>query len=237
MKYFNLILLLSVLTIFTLGCADINALRSNPFESKFPIGKCSRKIDVADPEPSVEMGKFISPNKGIYLLTPYLRLSSTHLTTELDSVYMDKMTDYLGNQIENQFLQQDWIEGVIPVDIPKDVSDSTGVPPSIAELLKTILVKDTIDYRNWDVPGELLLSNSSQYSLLFFINGIIGFDEMTENENYFYFFLIDNEARKISYADFLKFRCDVRNTSGLSKVLDYAYLKLINVRFGQEEFN
>jgi hypothetical protein len=147
------------------------------------------------------------------------------------------MVDYIGNRIENQFLRQEWIEGVVPLEIPHDNLNAEGVPPIIAEMMSNVLEKDTIDYRNWDVPDELILEGETEYSLLFFINGIIGFDEMTENENYFYFFLIDNEAKKVSYSDFLKFRCDVRNLNGLRKVLDYAYLKLLNVRFEQEELS
>lgn len=235
MKYIYQILLLVAISFFLEGCADVNSLRSNPFESKFPIGQCSRKIDVADPDAKLELGKFISPNKGIHLLTPYVRLSSTYPLTSEDSVYMSKMVDYIGNRIENQFLGEEWIEGVIPVTISHDNLDEAGAPPVIAEMISNVLEKDTIDYRNWDVPNELILEDNNEYSLLFFINGIIGFDEMTENENYFYFFLIDNEAKKVSYSDFLKFRCDVRNINGLKKVLDYAYLKLLDVRFEQDK--
>jgi hypothetical protein len=235
MKYFYQIALLFTIGIFASGCADVNSLRSNPFENKFPIGQCSRKIDVADPDASLELGKYISPKKGIHLLTPYVRLSSTYSLTGEDSIYMSKMVDYIGNRIENQFLQQEWIEGVIQMGIPDDNLNAEGVPPMIAQMMSNVLEKDTIDYRNWDVPDQLILEGDTEYSLLFFINGIIGFDEMTENENYFYFFLIDNEAKKVSYSDFLKFRCDVRNLNGLKKVLDYAYLKLLDVRFEQEE--
>ncbi len=237
MKFFNLLSMVLILALILTSCGDYGSLRSNPFESKFPIAKCSRKIDVADPEPVLELGKFISPQKGIYLLTPYVRLSSTYLTTGQDSVYLDKMTDYLGNRIENQFLQLDWIEGVVPANLANLSADTTGVPPSVAEMVTGVLERDTIDYRNWNVPADLLLPNSDQYTLLFFINGIIGFDDMTENENYFYFFLIDNEARKVSYADFFKYRCDVRNTNGLRKVLDYGYLKLLDVRFPEGREN
>ena len=237
MKYFYQIALLVTFAIFAAGCAEVNSLRGNPFEAKFPIGQCSRRIDVADPEAILELGKFISPNKGIHLLTPYVRLSSTYALNSEDSIYMSKMVDYIGNRIENQFLRQEWIEGVVPLEIPHDNLNAEGVPPIIAEMMSNVLEKDTIDYRNWDVPDELILEGETEYSLLFFINGIIGFDEMTENENYFYFFLIDNEAKKVSYSDFLKFRCDVRNLNGLRKVLDYAYLKLLNVRFEQEELS
>jgi hypothetical protein len=235
MKYFYQIALLATFILLAGACAEVNSLRGNPFEKKFPIGQCSRKIDVADPDATLELGKFISPKKGIHLLTPYVRLSFTDELSAEDSVYMSKMVDFLGNRIENQFLQQEWIEGVIPVEIPHENLNESGVPSIIAGMMSNVLEKDTIDYRNWDVPPELILKDITDYSLLFFINGIIGFDEMTENENYFYFFLIDNEAKKVAYSDFLKFRCDVRNLNGLTKVLDYAYLKLLNVRFEQEQ--
>jgi len=187
MKYFYQIALLVAFAVLAGGCAEVNSLRGNPFEKKFPIGQCSRRIDVADPDASLELGKFISPKKGIHLLTPYVRLSSTYSLTGEDSLYMSKMVDYLGNRIENHFLQQEWIEGVISVDIPHENLNEAGVPPIIAGMMSNVLEQDTIDYRNWDVPDELILEGNDEYTLLFFINGIIGFDEMTENENYFTF--------------------------------------------------
>jgi len=235
MKNLFLLFLLGVMFVLTAGCAELNALRSNAFEAKFPISQCPRKVNVDDQEPALELGKFISPSKGIYLLTPYILISSTHFTNSADSVYLTKITDYLGNLVENQFLQQDWIEGVIPVQIPESEIDSLVVPPAIGSMISNVLEQDTIDYRNWDVPHELLLENNNEYSLLLFINGIVGYDELIDDKNHLFFFLIDNEVKKVVYSDYLKFQCDVRNTNGLRKVLDYAYLKLLDVRFKQHE--
>ncbi len=235
MKYFNLISLLLVFSIFSFGCVHVGSLRSNSFEAKYPIAKCKRKIQVLDPEPKVEIGKFISSEKAISLLTPYINLTPTNFVTDLESAYLTKVTDDLGDRIENQFLVQNWVERVIPADIKQLSADTTTLPLSVSRMMAHVLENDTIDYGNWNAPAELIVNSSQEYSLLLLINGSIGFDGVMENENYFYLFLIDNEAGKVSYADFFKYHCDVRNTDGLIKVMDYAYLKLLNVRFKEEE--
>ncbi len=216
--------------LFAAACSNISGLSSNSFEQRYPITRCGTKVQVNDPETNVVYGQYINQTKGIWLLTPYIALTGPeYASSEEDLEYIANMDDFLTNRIETKFIQEKWIEDVVPLELN---GLETGVRDSVVNMMVSNVIRlDTINYGDWKVPDELIEPRIPGYSLFMFIDGHVGFNRVTGNENILYLFVIDNATRKTTYADFMKYDCDVRNTNGLDKTLDYAYKKLLELRF------
>lgn len=230
MKRIQSLYLLGLCLFFASACNSISGLSSNSFEQRFPITRCGSKVQVNDPDANVVYGQFINQSKGIWLLTPYLALSGPeYADSEEDLDYINTMDQFLVDRIESKFVREKWIEDVVPFNLDQfdtDVRDSV-----VNMMVSNVIRLDTINYGDWKVPDELIQPQIPGYSLFLFIDGNVGFDRITGNENILYLFVIDNATRKTTYADFMKYKCDVRNTNGLDKTLDYAYKKLLELRF------
>lgn len=205
-------------------------LRSNPFEQRFPVARCGGKVQVKDPDPAVIYGQYINPNQGIWMLTPYVVLKPPKYTkSEEDFNYIDTMHDFLIKRIQDKFEREKWVQDFVSYDV-EDLGEARR--DSVVNIMVSNAVKlDTINYGNWNVPSELIYSDIPGYSLFMFLDGQLGFNDVTGYQNILYLFVIDNQTRKTTYADFMRYECDVRNINGLDKILDYAYLKLLTLRF------
>ena len=207
-----------------------SGLRSNQFEQRFPVARCGGKVQVKDPDPNVALGQYINPSTGIWLLTPYLKLKPPKFTkSQEDFDYINRMHDFLISRIEDKFEREKWVVEIKPYDI--ELIEEERKDQVINYMVSNAVQLDTINYGNWNVPPELIRSDVPGYSLFMFIDGQVGFDRVTGYQNVLYLFLIDNQSRKTTYADYMRYECDVRNINGLDKILDYAYLKLITLRF------
>ncbi|GAB5524569.1 MAG: hypothetical protein Roseis2KO_24410 [Roseivirga sp.] len=187
-------------------------------------------MQVNDPDANVVYGQFINQTKGIWLLTPYIALDGPeYADSEQDLEYLANTNKLLVNRIESKFMQEKWVENVVPFDLDQF---ETGVRDSVVNMMVSNVIRlDTINYGDWKVPEELIQPQIPGYSLFLFIDGNVGFNRVTGNENILYLFVIDNATRKTTYSDFMKYNCDVRNVNGLDKTLDYAYRKLLELRF------
>ncbi len=230
MKRIQSIYLLGLCLFFASACSNISGLSSNSFEQRFPITRCGNKVQVNDPDAGVIYGQFINQSKGIWLLTPYIALKGPeYADSEEDLEYIFNTNKLLVNRIESKFMQEKWIEDVVPFDLDQF---ETGVRDSVVNMMVSNVIRlDTINYGDWKVPDELIQPQIPGYSLFMFIDGNVGFNRITGNENILYLFVIDNATRKTTYSDFMKYNCDVRNVNGLDKTLDYAYRKLLELRF------
>ena len=228
-------ILVATLCILLLGaCNAISKLSSNPFEQRYPITRCGGKVQVKDPDPTHVYGQYINPSKGIWLLTPYLTLRPPKfMNTDLDRDYITKMNGQLVDRIEEKFRRENWVEDI--VSFPFQLVDEEPRDSVVNIMVSKAVKLDTVNYGNWNVPNELIRPDIPGYSLFLFIDGQVGFDSVTGNQNILYLFVIDNETRKTTYADYMRYECDVRNTNGLDKILDYAYLKLLTLRFPPEK--
>ena len=230
MKRFQSITSCVFLALVISACGSLTNLRSNPFEQRNPVTRCGGKVPVNDPDPTVSLGQYNNPSKGIWLLTPYLELKPPQvIKTEEDHQYMVKINESITKRIQNKFLQEKWVEGVIGFDMAN--APETAKKAVLDAMVSNIFEKDTVDYSNWDVPDDLIVPEVPGYSLFLFIDGMVGFDGVTENQNVLYMFIIDNVSKKTTYADFMRYKCDVRNTNGMYKLLDYAYKKVLALRF------
>jgi len=207
-------------------------LRSNQFEQRFPVARCGGKVQVKDPDPAVIYGQYINPDQGIWLLTPYVTLKPPRYTKNQEDLdYIDDMHDFLLTRIEDKFEREKWVEDIVPYDMESLGEKRDTV---VSQMVSKAVTLDTINYGNWNVPPELIRSDVPGYSLFMFIDGQVGFNEVTGYQNLLYLFVIDNQTRKTTYADYMRYECDVRNVNGLDKILDYAYLKLLALRFPKE---
>lgn len=230
MKRIQSLYLLGLCLFFASACSNISGLSSNSFEQRFPITRCGNKVQVNDPDANVVYGQFINQSKGIWLLTPYIALTGPeYADSEEDLAYIANTNKLLVNRIESKFVQEKWIEDVVPFNLDRF---ETAVRDSVVNMMVSNVIRlDTINYGDWKVPDELIQPQIPGYSLFMFIDGNVGFNRVTGNENILYLFVIDNATRKTTYADFMKYNCDVRNANGLDKTLDYAYRKLLELRF------
>lgn len=230
MKRFRFLTLVALCLLTINACTTIAGLSSNSFEQRFPVTRCGAKVQVNDPDTNVVYGQYINPSKGIWLLTPYLSLQGPqYADSPEDMAYIEKMDGFLSDRIETKFVQEKWIQDVVPFDLDQF---ETRVRDSVVNMMVSNVIRlDTINYGNWKVPDELIKPEIPGYSLFLFIDGNVGFNRVTGVENILYLFVIDNATRKTTYADFMKYKCDVRNTNGLDKTLDYAYRKLLELRF------
>ena len=204
-------------------------LRSNQFEQRFPVARCGGKVQVKDPDPQNIYGQYINPQKGIWLLTPYVVLKPPRYTkNEEDFEYINTMHDFLVTRIQDKFEREKWVEDIVYYDV-EDLGEKRDTV--VNQMVSRAVKLDTINYGNWNVPPELIRSDIPGYSLFMFIDGQIGFNQVTGYQNLLYLFVIDNQTRKTTYADYMRYECDVRNINGLDKILDYAYLKLLTLRF------
>lgn len=210
-------------------------VNSNAFEFRYPVIQCKSKVQIADPEPVTNIGRYIDPSKGIRLLTPLVRLAPPKFMKDQDDLdYIGKTSGLLADRVENKFLQDKWIVEVVPVNVNQlEISRQDEL---LAGMISEVVRPDTINYDRWLVPDEFPETKLPGYSLFLMIEGHIGINKITGESNTLFLFLIDNEKRKITYSDFLVYECDVRNVDGLEKILDHAYRKLLEVRF-QDTYN
>ncbi len=237
-------LLLLTFLIFSLsGCMDRN-YNSNSFLRKNPIRDCEGKVPVDRRREKIEFGRHISPSKNISLLSPIVVFKARQ-RGPIDSAYLAKTTLIIKDSIENQFITSEWVDKLIPKTYDLENEDSDRLKD-----MMFIYKQDTVDYSSWFVAESFLTTNNEGYSLLMVLDGIIGFDGAEVRDRYFWrpeeigpyrhseltgnhllFFLIDNKSKKITFADHYVFHCDIRIHNSLKKVLEYAYLQLLNVRF------
>ena len=222
--------ILFCLLIFS-ACSQLPpGLRSNPFEQRFPVARCGGKVQVKDPDPRSVYGQYINPNTGIYMLQPYVVLKPPKYTKEEEDFnYINTMHDFLIQRIIDKFEREKWVQDFVDFDLQdlQEEKRDTIINQMVAEGVKL----DTINYGNWNVPSELIQPDVPGYSLFMFLDGQLGFNDVTGYQNVLYLFLIDNQTGKTTYSDFMRYECDVRNLNGLDKILDYAYLKLLTLRF------
>lgn len=228
MKSNSSLICCTLLALLLGACAQVPpGLRSNSFEQRFPVTRCGGKVQVKDPDPATVFGQFINQSKGIWLLSPYMTLRPPKYSKSAEDLdYIDKMHDFLVQRIEDKFRRERWVEDVVPFQLEEASKESV-----VSQMVTQGVRLDTINYGNWKVPLELIREDIPGYSLFLFVDGQVGFDNITGYQNILYLFLIDNQTRKTTYSDYLRYECDVRNTNGLDKVLDYAYLKLLTLRF------
>ncbi len=225
------ILLFSFLVLLLSACAGFSkSLRTNPFEQRIPIKLCEEQVPVIDPDPVQVVGLNLDQDKKLWLLTPQVKLSSSYVKSEDDAKYLERKSTLIRNFIESKFEQERWAEGEIPIELP-DIVDSLGNNVIASELIRRIEMVSAVDYETWKVDPRLYSSEIDGYSLLMFVNGQIGFERMSDNLNEFYWFIIDNETGKVSYADYFKYDCDIRNYDGLDKVVEYAFIKFVAIRY------
>lgn len=205
-------------------------VNSNAFELRYPITKCKSKVQIADPDPVTNIGRYIDPSKGIRLLTPLVRLAPPRfMKAQEDLDYIGKMSGLLADRVENKFLQDKWIVEVLPVNVNQlEVSQQDEL---LSSMMSEVVRSDKINYDRWLVSDEFPVTRLPGYSLFLMIEGHIGINKTNGESNTLFLFLIDNENRKVTYSDFLVYECDVRNVDGLEKILDHAYRKLLDVRF------
>jgi hypothetical protein len=86
-------------------------------------------------------------------------------------------------------------------------------------------------YSNWKVADNLILDGNDGYNLFLRLEGSIGASKLSTDKNKLYLFLIDNNERRVVYSDMVTFECDLRNFDAINRVLDYTFLKLLEVRF------
>ncbi len=227
----RLLLLISTVALLTAGCAGFSkALRSNPFEKRIPILLCEEQVPVVDPDPVQVVGLDLDQDHKLWLLTPQVNLTSSYIKSEDDAIYLERKGSLIKNYIENKFEQERWTEGEISLSLP-DIKDKMGNNVFKQELIEKIENSSSIDYGSWRLDPRLYSQELGGYSLLMFVNGQIGFDRSSDNLNEFYWFVIDNQKGKVAYADYFKYDCDIRNYDGLDKVIDYAFIKFVVIRF------
>lgn len=230
MKIRQLLLLIAI-NIAVAGCAGFSkSLRTNPFEQRIPIKLCPEQVPVIDPDPLQYVGLNLDQDYKLWLLTPQVRLSSSYVKSEDDAIYLERKGNLIKNYIESKFEQERWVEGEFDVQLP-DIKDSLGNNIFAQELIQRIENATVADFDTWKVDPRLYDSQIDGYSLLMFVNGQIGFDRTSDNLNEFYWFVIDNQKGKVAYADYFKYDCDIRNYDGLDKVIDYAFIKFVAIRF------
>lgn len=213
------------------ACAGFSkALRTNPFEQRIPIKLCPDQVPVIDPDPVQFVGLNLDQDKKLWLLTPQVRLTSSYVKSEDDAIYLERKSTLIKNYIESKFEQERWTEGEIPIELP-EVVDSAGNNIIAMELITRIENAAVADYETWKVDPRLYSNAIDGYSLLMFVNGQIGYTRVSDNLNEFYWFVIDNQTGKVAYADYFKYDCDIRNYDGLDKVIDYAFVKFVAIRF------
>lgn len=226
----KILLFILIATVFTACAGFSKSLRTNPFERRIPIKLCEEQVPVIDPDPLKLIGFDLDEDKKLWLLTPQVKLSSSYVKSEDDAIYLDRKSSLIQSFIKNKFEQERWAEGEIDLELP-DIVDSMGNNVIAMEMIQRIEKATTIDYGIWKVDPRLYDSEIDGYSLLMFVNGQIGFDRMSDNLNEFYWFIIDNETGKVAYADYFKYDCDIRNYDGLDKVVEYAFIKFVAIRY------
>ena len=209
-----------------------------------PIRDCEGKVPVDRKDRKVERGIEIAPDRNISLLTPVVVFKARE-RNEQDSLYAVTTARIIKDSVETRFIRDEWVDRIIPQNYDLDGLD--------AESIKSLILtykQDTIEYKKWQAPQQFVTESSTDYSLLMVVDAIIGFEGAQVRERYFWtpeeigafreseltgnhlmFFLIDNKSRKITFADHYVFHCDIRNPTSLQKVLDYAYLRLLGIRF------
>ena len=231
MKFKQQLILFTFLAVIFSACAGFSkSLRTNPFEQRIPIKLCPEQVPVLDPDPIQVIGLDLDQDKKLWLLTPQVKLTSSYIKSEDDSIYLERKASLIQNFIERKFEQERWAEGEIPIELPA-VLDSTGQNIIAQELITRLQGTSVADYETWKVDPRLYSNEIDGYSLLMFVNGQIGYTRVSDNLNEFYWFLIDNETGKVAYADYFKYDCDIRNYDGLDKVIDYAFVKFVAIRF------
>ncbi len=238
-----LIILLLISLTATTGCQQRFA-SGNPFIRKNPIRDCSGKVPVDRKKRKTTIGQRIDRRRNISLLTPIVVFKARQ-RGGLDSSYVATSSSVIRDSIESRFLRDDWVDRVIPKQY-----DLQGVDADSIKSMMLTYKQDTIDYRDWKVSEPFITQGSRDYSLLMVVDAIVGFDgaivrnrffwkpeelgKFEESEvtgNHLMFFVIDNVTRKVTFADHYVFHCDVRDNTSLQKVLEYAYLQLLEVRF------
>lgn len=227
----NQVIGLFFMLLFMASCAGFSkALRSNPFEQRIPILLCPEQVPVLDPEPIQMLGLDLDQDYPLWLLSPQVNLSSNYVRSTDDSIYLDRKSSLIRNYIENKFEQERWTEGEIALSLP-NITDSLGNNIFAQELISKIENSASIDFDSWKLDPRLYDQQLGGYSLLMFVNGQIGFDRVSDNLNEFYWFVIDNQKGKVAFADYFKYDCDIRNYDGLDKVIDFAFIKFVSLRF------
>lgn len=224
-----------VCLLLTTACGNLIGVNSNSFEFRYPVVRCNAKVKLADPDPKVVLGQQIERSRGIWLLTPDVLVKPPKFhDREDDQRYINRIGDFLMKRIENKFILDEWVAGIIPVNLKE--SEKTDRDQILGELAANALSSDTINYDSWKAPDALVFPDFPGYSLFIYFEGQIGFNKTNNQDTNLFLFLIDNASSRVTYSDFMSYECDVRNPDGLEKVLDHAYGKLLAVRF-PETFN
>jgi hypothetical protein len=213
---------------FVYSCSNLAGVIGT-FEQRYPISHCGDKVKVSDPNPLKVFGEVVDPLKGIWLLTPYIEIEGplqAHLPNDLE--YMSNMNDFLVDRIETSFVQKEWVADVKASGVNRLSAKMRH--DMLKKMSKGALKLDSINYEGWIAPDELIRPDVPGYSLFMFIDGMFG-NPSGVNQNTLYLFLIDNAERRVTYSDLLHYQCDVRDTEGLDKTLEYAFKKLLEVRF------
>ncbi|WP_268122622.1 hypothetical protein [Roseivirga pacifica] len=223
--------LLSIAVLTTTCSGFDRAVVANAFEQRVPIYKCPSQIPVRDSDPLQVFGFNMDKETSLDLLTPQVMLGSRHLKTKDDSIYFDRMRVLIASRIENKFLGEKWSGELIPYSMPQTVDSETGRNVLWDEMTNKVRNKVGVDYNLWSVGKQILNTDKPGYTAMVLINGQIGYDRDNQNMNEVYFYIMDNEAKKVAYADYLAYTCDIRNTDALDRVLNYTFLKFMAARY------
>lgn len=222
--------LVPVLIVLFLGqsCNDFSrALRTNPFEKKVPIRICRddlkfRYEPFIDNEPFEVKGLDIDLRKDITLFEPIVRLSSIYAETPDDFTYLERKSKLIQNFVAGSFVSEPLVVGVAEPILSED-----EYKVITSELIGNILNARAIDYTGWKADERLFTNGLKGYSLLIILEGHVGYRNDKDNLNEAFWFLLDNDTKKVAYADHFSFSCDIRNYEGLDRLVDFGYNKMI----------
>ncbi|MGK0488308.1 MAG: hypothetical protein ACJAXB_001490 [Candidatus Endobugula sp.] len=227
------VVLLILIFAFFPSCVDKYTTTSGSLERRYSIKRCKQKVPVIDDDPGVLINQYIDEKKGIWLFPPIVELNTDLKTDDQDSIYFKRVRRDLEKSIANKFLLDKWV-----VDLRGEENFYNGMKTSILDSLVKRATQGSINYSQWDVDESLVDPSYKHYSMIVYIKGLVGDRANTgAYVNELYFFVIDNFEKKVSYSDAILFNCDVRNLDSINKLLEYAFRKLVDVRFREKSID
>lgn len=216
------------------SCSSKVALSDYDFERKYRIRPCRSVFSVVDDDPKVVVDMFIDSLKGVILFKPSIDINASPIISANDSAYISKTKKGLEDFIVNKFLVDKWVVSNVDLAPFGDENLSKGDSTILAFFKSKIEGQSKVVYSNWKVPDNLILDENDGYNLFLRLEGSIGASKLSTDMNKLYLFLIDNNESRIVYSDVVTFECDLRNFDAINRVLDYTFLKLLEVRFASQ---
>jgi hypothetical protein len=201
------------------------------FERKYRVRPCRSFISIVDDDPKVVVDMFIDSLKGVILFRPSIDIMASPINSINDFTYLTRTKKGLEDFIVNKFLVDKWVVSNVDLGPFGEDNLSMGDSTMLAFFKSKIEGQSKIVYSNWKVANNLILDGNDGYNLFLRLEGSIGASKLSTDKNKLYLFLIDNNERRVVYSDMVTFECDLRNFDAINRVLDYTFLKLLEVRF------